>query len=78
MSNLTQLDSGAIWICNHCNTWWGSQIGKEPSTNFLAKLDKAGLLPSWDSYRGWKLVLKQAPICLDCGDRIAKPALQSN
>jgi hypothetical protein len=78
MSQLAQLGSGAIWICSHCNTWWGSQIGKRPSTNFLSKLDKAELLPSWDSYRGWILVVEQAPICLECGDRIATPALQSS
>ena len=45
MSQITQLGSGAIWICNKCQTWWGSQIGKRPSTNFLMMLDKAGLLP---------------------------------
>ena len=78
MSQLTQLGSGAIWICKDCNTWWGGQIGKHPSTNFLTKLDEAGLLPSWDSYRGWKLVVKQAQICLECGNGIAMPALQSN
>ena len=78
MSQITQLGSGAIWICNKCQTWWGSQIGKRPSTNFLMMLDKAGLLPSWEGYRGWKLVAEQAPICLDCGNHLAIPALQSN
>ena len=75
MSQLTELGSGAIWICKHCNTWWGSQIGKRPSTNFLSKLDKAELLPSWDSFRGWILDVEKAPICLECGDRITTPAL---
>ena len=78
MSQFTRLGSGAIWICKHCNIWWGSQIGNRPSTNLLTKLDEAGLLPSWDAYRGWKLVVKEAPLCLECGDRIALPALQSN
>lgn len=78
MSQSILLGSGAIWICKHCNTWWGSQIGKRPSTNFLSKLDKAGFLPSWDSYRGWILVAEQAPICLECGDRIASPFLQTS
>ena len=78
MSQFTLLGSGAIWICKHCNIWWGSQIGKRPSTNFLTKLDEAGLLPSWDAYRGWKLKVNMAPICTECGDLIAMPALQSN
>jgi len=78
MSQITQLGSGAIWICNQCHTWWGSQIGKRPSTNFLMILDRAGLLPSWETYRGWKLVAEQAPICLECGNHVAIPALQSN
>ena len=78
MSQIAQLGSGAIWICEHCNIWWGSQVGKSTSTNFLMKLDEAGLLPSWEDYRGWKLVLEQGPVCLECGDSIALPALQSN
>ena len=78
MSQLRKLGSGTIWICKRCNTWWGSQIGKRPSTNFLSNLDKAGFLPSWDTYRGWILDDKLAPICLECGDHINTPALQSN
>ncbi len=78
MSQIAQLGSGAIWLCKHCNIWWGSQVGESPSTNFLKKLDEAGLLPSWEDYRGWKLVLGQGSVCLECGDSIAVPALQSN
>ena len=78
MSQITQLGSGAIWICNKCHSWWGSQIGKRPSTKFLTRLDTAGLLPSWEMYRGWKLVAEQAPNCLECGNIVAMPALQSN
>ena len=78
MSQITQLGSGAIWICNKCHTWWGSQIGKRPSTNFLTRLDQAGLLPPWEEYRGWKLIAKQASHCLECGNHVASPALRSN
>ena len=78
MSQITQLGSGTIWVCKSCNIWWGSQVGKRPSTNFLKKLGEAGLLPSWDAYRGWKLVSEQESICLECGDSITAPALQSN
>ena len=78
MSQITQLGSGAIWICKKCNIWWGSQVGKRPSTNFLVQLDKAALLPSWEAYRGWKLLAEQAPICQECGNRVAIPAFQSN
>ena len=78
MSQISQLGSGAIWICNKCHTWWGSQIGKRPSTNFLTMLDKTGLLPSWEGYRGWKLVAEQASNCLECGNHLDMPALQSN
>jgi len=78
MSQITKLGSGSIWICTHCNIWWGSQIGKQPSTSILTQLDKADLLPSWDTYRGWKLADTQPSVCLECGDNIATPALQSN
>ncbi|MBE0670896.1 MAG: hypothetical protein IH588_09940 [Anaerolineales bacterium] len=78
MSQITQLGSGTIWVCNHCNIWWGSQVGNHPSTSFLKKLDDSGLLPAWDAYRGWRLVFEQASTCLECGDSIAVPALQSN
>ncbi len=78
MSQITQLGSGTIWICKPCNIWWGSQVGKGTSTNFLTKLDASGLLPAWDAYRGWKLVTEQESICQECGDSIAMPALQSN
>ena len=78
VSQLTKLGSGTIWICKHCDIWWGSQIGKRPSTNFLKQLDHAGLLPPWESYRGWKLVASQASVCLECGQRVAVPALRSN
>lgn len=78
MSQIAQLGSGAIWVCKQCNIWWGSQIGKRPSTHFLKKLDDAGLLPSWDAYRGWKESIQQESICSECGDSIPEPALQSN
>ena len=78
MSQITQLGSGSIWICKPCNVWWGSQVGKRPSTNFLKRLDGAGLLPSWESYRGWRLVSEKESICLECGNSITTPALQSN
>jgi len=78
MSQITQLGSGAIWICDKCHSWWGSQNGKRPSTNILTRLDTAGLLPPWEMYRGWKLVAEQTPNCLECGNIVALPALQSN
>lgn len=78
MSQLTKLGSGTIWICGPCKVWWGSQLGKGRSTNILMHLDNAGLLPSWDAYRGWRLVAKQASVCLECGERVAVPALRSN
>lgn len=78
MSQIAQLGSGTIWVCKHCNIWWGSQVGNQPSTSFLKKLDDSGLLPAWDAYRGWRLVIEQASICLECGDSIAAPALQSS
>ena len=78
MLQVTTLDSGVIWTCKHCHIWWGSQVGKRPSTNLLMRLDQADLLPPWDAYRGWKLVVEQAPVCPECGRRIKTPALQSN
>jgi len=78
MSQIAQLGSGIIWVCKGCNIWWGSDSGHQPTTNFLKKLDDAGLLPSWEDYRGWKLVKKQESVCLECGDSIIMPALQSN
>jgi hypothetical protein len=78
MSQIAQLGSGTIWICKHCNIWWGSQVGQRPSTNFLNKLDEVGFLPSWETYRGWKMANEQETICLECGDAITVPALQSH
>jgi len=78
MSQNMQLEPGTIWVCERCDIWWGSQVGQRPSTNFLTKLDDAGLLPSWDAYRGWKLAIEQASTCLECGNSITLPALQSN
>lgn len=78
MAQIAQLGSGTIWICKHCHIWWGSQVGKRPSTSFLKKLDEAGLLPSWEAYRGWKIANEQESVCLECGETIKTPALQSN
>ena len=78
MSQIAQLGSGAIWVCKDCDIWWGSQVGNRPFTTFLKKLNDAGLLPAWDAYRGWKLVIEQEAICLECGNLITAPALQSN
>ena len=78
MLQVTKLDAGIIWVCRHCHVWWGSQVGKRPSTNLLTRLNDADLLPSWDSYRGWKLVKERASVCPECGRTMKTPALQSN
>jgi len=78
MSQIKRLDSGAIWICKDCNIWWGSQVGRRPSTNFLFKLNKAHLLPPWDAYRGWRNLDEQTSVCKECGRNALPPALQAN
>jgi len=78
MLHMNRLGAGAIWICRNCDIWWGSQVGKRPSTHILAQLDRAGFLPPWDAYRGWKLISEQASICGECGRNTVLPVLQSN
>lgn len=70
----TSSQAGALWRCPHCGAWWGSQIGKEPGTNFLLCLPEAiANTLSWDDYRGWKSAHVDASVCPRCGKNAVSP-----
>ncbi len=64
-------EAGALWYCDSCRIWWGSQIGEQPQTTFLLHLPEAVAVKlGWENYRGWKYA-NSAAICPSCGARIA-------
>lgn len=67
---------GHAWVCPDCQVWWGSQVGKRPSTNFLIQLVESDQMPfDWDAYRGWKGDTLSANTCPECKRQIAEPIL---
>jgi hypothetical protein len=74
-----RLATGAVWVCAGCHVWWGSQVGKRPTTSLLIQISKSGLMPyDWDDYRGWKYDNQQSSECPECGKCIAAPAMVVN
>jgi hypothetical protein len=65
-------EAGALWYCDSCRVWWGSQVGEQPQTSFLLRLPEAVTSAlGWENYRGWKYA-NDAPSCPNCGTRAAR------
>lgn len=74
-----RMAKGLAWVCPECKVWWGSQVGKRPSTNFLIQLADSGQMPfDWDAYRGWKHENQSENTCPECGRQIAEPTVLNN
>lgn len=54
----------AVWACEECQVWWGSQSYVKP-TNLLLDMPKAlsQQLP-WHEFRGWKTF--DTAVCPQC------------
>lgn len=71
-----KLASGAIWVCSGCHVWWGSQVGKRPTSRLLVQISKSGLMPyDWDDYRGWRYTEQVSSPCPECGKVISQPSM---
>ena len=64
----------ALWECEQCQVWWGSQSGDMPEARFLLQLagPNSHLFP-WENYRGWREKLGMAPMCPECGREASFP-----
>jgi hypothetical protein len=70
----TSAPVAALWRCDACQTWWGSQDGRQPEARFLLKLaEPHTALFKWEDYRGWREKADGAHICADCGHEAALP-----
>jgi hypothetical protein len=76
IQSAVKLAPGAVWVCTGCHVWWGSQVGKRPTTKLLLQISKSGLMPyEWDDYRGWRYNQDKTSQCPECGKHIPKPTM---
>jgi hypothetical protein len=70
------LEAAALWRCDHCQVWWGSQDGRQKEARLLLRMAEPNSnLFGWDAYRGWRVKRAEANICPDCGQRAQFPRL---
>lgn len=60
--------AAALWTCDSCQVWWGSQATNHPDAHHLLSIvgpDTDMLL--WEDYRGWRVKADEINVCPDCG-----------
>lgn len=59
----------ALWCCQQCSIWWGSQLAEEPETWSLFRLHKPLTNPLlWpDEAPAWKIAGPDPSVCPQCG-----------
>jgi hypothetical protein len=70
---ITTIDE-ALWKCDRCQAWWGSQADGRGGSRLLLDLPEAfaEVLP-WDDYRGWKIAGAEISVCPQCGNTVMHP-----
>ena len=64
----------ALWVCEQCQVWWGSQNGHQQEARYLLRLAEPNSpLFKWEDYRGWREKTINAHVCLECGQEVANP-----
>jgi ribosomal protein L37AE/L43A len=64
----------ALWVCDHCQVWRGSQNGYQPEARYLLRLAEPHTeLFKWEDYRGWREQADIAQLCPECGRETAHP-----
>lgn len=64
----------ALWVCDECQVWWGSQNGPQPEARYLLQLAEPNTqLFKWEDYRGWREKTETEHICCECGQAAANP-----
>lgn len=64
----------ALWVCDPCQVWWGSQNGRQREARFLLQLAEPNTpLFKWEDYRGWREKGTAAHVCPDCGREVTLP-----
>lgn len=64
----------ALWVCDQCRVWWGSQNGPQQEARYLLRLAEPHTpLFRWEDYRGWREKAATAHVCPECGHEVAHP-----
>jgi hypothetical protein len=64
----------ALWVCDPCQVWWGSQNGPQPEARYLLKLAEPNTqLFKWEDYRGWHEKVGSEHVCFECGQSTSAP-----
>ncbi len=73
----TQLNheaTAALWTCDHCQVWWGSQKGPQSEARYLLQLAEPNTeLFKWEDYRGWREKAATEQVCSECGQAVTSP-----
>jgi hypothetical protein len=70
----TIMPTAALWVCDACQVWWGSQNGLQPEAHYLLQLAEPNTqLFKWEDYRGWREKTATEHVCSDCGQANAYP-----
>jgi len=66
--------AAALWVCDACQVWWGSQNGPNREARHLLRLAEPNTtLFKWEDYRGWREQTATAHLCPECGHQAAHP-----
>jgi hypothetical protein len=68
----------ALWICDSCDTWWGSEPTAAPATWRLYRLAEpaATRLGEWRHHcPSWLVAGPDPSVCPECGLKMAKRPL---
>ncbi|WP_420642518.1 hypothetical protein [Candidatus Leptofilum sp.] len=75
MNNNQDQNHEALWQCDHCSAWWGSQPYAQP-TRFMLELPIEQLTAlGWDNFRGWRLGNNpNINTCPVCANEVSQPS----
>lgn len=66
--------TAALWVCDQCQVWWGSQNGPNREARHLMRLAEPNTtLFKWEDYRGWRETGTNAHVCPECSQEAAHP-----
>jgi len=70
----SEAQMAALWVCDQCQAWWGSQNGPQREARFLLRLAEPYThLFKWEDYRGWREKAAEAHVCPGCRHEVAQP-----
>jgi hypothetical protein len=71
-----EMGIAALWVCDQCQVWWGSQNSHQPEARHLLQMAEPNThLFKWEDYRGWREKGAENNTCPDCGRVAPLPRL---